>query len=85
MLSLYNILILVARLLDYAVRGEVPQWDKIVTQQLCSHSNDKRLAAKQASETSALLFLGLFIAECGTIEQVPYNYLQKHLSGRLLV
>jgi DIS3-like exonuclease 2 len=61
--------ILVHRLLDYAVRGEVPQWDKALTQELCSNSNDKRLAAKQASEASSLLFLGLFIAECGTIQQ----------------
>ena len=65
-----DIIILIVRLLDYAVRGKVPHWDKTITQQLCSHSNDKRLAAKQASETSSLLFLGLFIAECGTIEQV---------------
>jgi len=62
--------ILVHRLLDHAVRGTTPQWIGEMVQRLCNHCNDKRLAAKRVSESSAVLFLGLFIQQSGSINQV---------------
>lgn len=62
--------ILVHRLLDCAVRGAEPEWDGWVVQNQCILCNDKRLAAKRIGEDSALLFLSLFIAESGPIQQV---------------
>jgi len=61
--------VMVHRLLDAAITGRRPKWDVAWVQQVTEHCNDMRLAAKRVGESSAELFLGLFIAECGPLQQ----------------
>ena len=56
------------RLLDAAIKENIPEWKESVVQRQASHCNDKKKAAKIVSQASDEMFLASFIKECG-----PYN------------
>lgn len=61
--------IIVHRLLEYAVKGQTPDWKMLDVQNQALHSNDKKLLAKRAGEASCELFLALFVAQSGPLSQ----------------
>lgn len=62
--------IMVHRLLEYAVNDKTPDWKILDVQCQALQCNDKKLLAKRAGEASAELFLSLFVAESGPLNQV---------------
>eukprot|EP00095_Tigriopus_kingsejongensis_P008219 maker-scaffold604_size126151-snap-gene-0.28 protein:Tk08219 transcript:maker-scaffold604_size126151-snap-gene-0.28-mRNA-1 annotation:"dis3-like exonuclease 2 isoform x2" len=59
--------ILVHRLLQSVLTNEVPNWDKNEVRKWLMHCNDKKVAAKRASDQSAQVYLAMFIKMCGPI------------------
>ena len=53
------------RLLDAAIKGNMPEWKESVVQRQAIHCNDKKKAAKIVSQASDEMFLASFIKECG--------------------
>ncbi|TRY78429.1 hypothetical protein TCAL_06904 [Tigriopus californicus] len=60
--------VLVHRLLDYALTNRTPDWNEFTIQKWVNHCNTKKTSAKAASEFSSLMFLALFIKNCGPIQ-----------------
>jgi len=59
------------RLLDAALTRENPKphfWNPLALERVAKHCNDRKTAAKRASESSEELFLGLFIKESGQVD-----------------